>query len=49
MEENLNYHSSGKTVFDDSMKDIRFAEYGMKWRGKTKKRIVEPFPLHLDI
>lgn len=49
MDDNLNYHSGGKTVFDDSVKDARFAEYRRQWQENPKNGTVSAFPLHLDI
>ncbi|HEY9070172.1 MAG TPA: radical SAM/SPASM domain-containing protein [Candidatus Ozemobacteraceae bacterium] len=46
---NLNFHSSGHSVFDASLQDAAFAEYRRQWRDNPINAVVAPFPLHLDI
>lgn len=49
VDDNLNYHSAGATVFDDRLRDQRFSEYRRQWRENPANDIVSGFPLHLDI
>jgi MoaA/NifB/PqqE/SkfB family radical SAM enzyme len=47
---NLNYHNTGKSIFDEQMNDDSiFAEYRRQWAENPKSNIVSNFPLHLDI
>ena len=47
--DNLNYHSVGKTVFEENLKNNKFADYRHQWVENPRKYIVSKFPLHLDI
>lgn len=47
--DNPNYHSAGKTVFDESVKDAKFADYRRQWSENPRDSIVAPAPLHVDI
>lgn len=46
---NLNFHSNGKSVFEQRLSDPAFMEYRRQWRDNPRDCIVAPFPLHLDI
>jgi MoaA/NifB/PqqE/SkfB family radical SAM enzyme len=46
---NRNYHSEGKSVFDERYSEEQFVAYRRQWRENPETGTVAPFPLHLDI